>query len=155
EAVFVLSQTLAAPTPARLMFRLEHRSKVAGANLGRFRLAVTRDPAAARWADVPTAVLAILATPADERTADERGALAAHYRSIAPGLKPLRDQVAALERSRPAVPNLPIMEELPAAKRRETHLMLKGNFLDPGVKVEPGLPAAFHPLPEGASLDRL
>src|SRR5262249_2513717 len=36
-----------------------------------------------------------------------------------------------------------------------THLMVKGNFLDPGQKVEPGVPAAFHPLPEGAPLDRL
>ena len=42
------------------------------------------------------------------------------------------------------------MEELPAAKRRETHLMQKGNYLDPGSKVEPGVPAAFNPLPEGA-----
>jgi hypothetical protein len=155
EAVFVLSQALTVPTPARLMFRLEHRSKVAGANLGRFRLAVTRDPAAARWADVPAAVLAILATPADERTPEQHAALSAHHRSIAPELKPLRDQIAALERARPAIPNLPVMEELPAAKRRETHLMLKGNFLDPGAKVEPGVPAAFHPLPEGATPDRL
>src|SRR5262249_16735447 len=69
--------------------------------------------------------------------------------------KPLRDQIAALERSRPAIPNLPVMEELPASKRRETHMMVKGNFLDPGQKVEPGVPAAFHPLPEGAPLDRL
>jgi hypothetical protein len=155
EAVFVLSQPLSVATPARLTFQLEHRSKVAGANLGRFRLAVTRDPAAARWADVPAAVLAILATPAEDRNAEQTAALTAHFRSIAPELKPLRDRVAALERSRPAIPNLPVMEELAAGKRRETHLMNKGNFLDPGAQVEPGVPAAFHPLPEGAPRDRL
>jgi hypothetical protein len=33
--------------------------------------------------------------------------------------------------------------------------MLKGNHLDPGAKVEPGVPAAFHPLPGGAPPDRL
>ena len=47
------------------------------------------------------------------------------------------------------------MEELPADKRRVTHLMHKGNYLDPGPTVEPGVPAAFPPLPEGAPRDRL
>jgi hypothetical protein len=155
EAVFVLGQPLAVPSPAHLTFRLEHRSKAPGANLGRFRLAVTSDPAAARWADVPPSVLAILATPEAERTAEQRTALGNHYRSIAPELKPLRDQIAALERSRPAIPNLPVMDELPADKRRETHLMHKGNYLDPGPRVEPGVLAAFHPLIEGAPRDRL
>ncbi len=155
EAVFVLSQPLAVSSPARLTFRLEHRSKVPGANLGRFRLAVTSDPAAARWADVPPAVLAVLATPEAERTAEQRAELDRHYRSIAPELKPLRDEIAGLERSRPAIPNLPVMEELPADKRRVTRLMHKGNYLDPGPTVEPGVPAAFHPLPEGAPRDRL
>ncbi len=47
------------------------------------------------------------------------------------------------------------MVELPANKRRQTHLMLKGNFLNPGEKVEPGVPAAFHPLAKDAPKDRL
>ena len=55
EAVFVLSQPLAGPSPAPFDLRLEHRSKVPGHNLGRFRLGVSSDPAAARWADVPPA----------------------------------------------------------------------------------------------------
>ena len=47
------------------------------------------------------------------------------------------------------------MEELPPEKRRKTHLLTKGNFLDPGEQVEPGVPAAFHPLPPGVPPDRL
>src|SRR5205814_109126 len=43
----------------------------------------------------------------------------------------------------------------PADKRRESHLLNKGNFLDPGEKVEAGVPAAFHPLPKGAPTNRL
>ena len=79
------SQPLAVPSPARLTFRLEHRSKVPGAQsrpVPAWRS--PRDPAAARWADVPSAVLAVLATPAAERTAEQRAALDRHYRSIAP-----------------------------------------------------------------------
>ena len=48
------------------------------------------------------------------------------------------------------IPTLPVMEELPADKRRRDPPDDKGNFLDPGDTVEPGVPAALHPLPEGA-----
>ena len=33
--------------------------------------------------------------------------------------------------------------------------MIRGSFLDKGPAVEPGIPAALHPLPENASTDRL
>src|SRR6185437_6112298 len=45
--------------------------------------------------------------------------------------------------------------ELPANQRRKTHLMIKGNFLNSVEKVEPGAPAAFHPLPKSAAVNRL
>ena len=68
------SQPLPSPRP-RLTFRLEHRSKTPGANLGRFRLRRTSDPRAARCAEVPAEVLAVLDMPAAERTAEQpRGA---------------------------------------------------------------------------------
>jgi hypothetical protein len=47
------------------------------------------------------------------------------------------------------------MVELAANKRRETRLLKKGSFLDPGEPVGPALPAAFHPLPAGTVPDRL
>lgn len=49
----------------------------------------------------------------------------------------------------------PIFRELPAAERRENFVHLRGNFMSPGEAVEPGVPAAFHALPDGASPDRL
>jgi hypothetical protein len=64
-------------------------------------------------------------------------------------------KIKRLNRSRPAIPTLPVMVELPADKRRATSVMVKGSFLSPGDKVEPGIPAAFHPLPEGAPANRL
>jgi hypothetical protein len=60
-----------------------------------------------------------------------------------------------IEKSRPAVPNLPVMMELPGDKRRETHVMNKGNYLDKGEKVDPGLPSSLPPLPAGAPMNRL
>jgi hypothetical protein len=48
-----------------------------------------------------------------------------------------------------------ILRELSPDQRRETHIELRGNFMDPGEKVEPGVPAALHPFPEGAPRNRL
>jgi mono/diheme cytochrome c family protein len=67
----------------------------------------------------------------------------------------VRAGIARLTKSRPAVPTLPVMVELPPEKRRETHVLIKGNFLNPGEKVDPGVPAAFPPLPAGAPANRL
>jgi hypothetical protein len=64
-------------------------------------------------------------------------------------------EIGRLEKSRPIMPKVPVMVELPTDKRRPTHLMIKGNFLNPGEKVESGVPAAFHPLPKDAPVNRL
>jgi hypothetical protein len=155
ESVLIPEEPIAAETSRRLVVRLEHRSKDAGHTLGKFRVAITTDPNAARRAAVPADVLAIVDTPANERTPREAQSVAAHFRSIAPELEPIRARIAALEKAKPAVPTLPVMVELPAEKRRVTRVLNKGNFLDPGAAVEPGVPSAFHPLSDGAPRDRL
>jgi mono/diheme cytochrome c family protein len=50
---------------------------------------------------------------------------------------------------------VPIQRELAANQRRKTQLQHRGNFLDLGPEVSPGVPAAFHPLPANQPLDRL
>ena len=63
---------------------------------------------------------------------------------------------APSENSRPAIPKLPVMVELPKAKRRVSRILRKGNHLDPGaVVVDPGVPASLHSLPPEAPHDRL
>ncbi len=91
--------------------------------------------------------------PAEERTDADRKKLTQHFRGVAPSLKPLRDELAPLEARRPKFPQVPIMQELPAEKRRATHVLVKGNFLQKGKEVTPAVPA-FHPLPADAPLDR-
>ena len=49
----------------------------------------------------------------------------------------------------------PIMRELPPEKRRSSHVLLKGNFLNPGEAVEAGVPEALHPMPDGVPQNRL
>jgi hypothetical protein len=67
----------------------------------------------------------------------------------------LLGEMGQLEKSRPSVPLVPVLVELPAQQRRQTHLMVKGNFLNRGEKVEAGMPAAFHALPKDAPHNRL
>jgi mono/diheme cytochrome c family protein len=110
------------------------------------------DPAARKG--VPKDILSIVDVPAGKRTTAQALAVARHFGSIAPELKPLRDKIAALEKARPLIPSLPVMVELPPAKRRVTRVLRKGNFLDPGAAVLPGVLASLHALPAGAPPDR-
>jgi mono/diheme cytochrome c family protein len=67
------------------------------------------------------------------------------------------------ERLERAIPRIPVMRELLNDKRRKSHVHVRGNFLEKGEAVEPGVPTAFHPLhppaagpaPAGATVDRL
>src|SRR5579872_1788870 len=140
---------------ALVTIKLEQRYKLPQHLLGRFRLAATTSPDVLRRVSVPAEFLEVVGLPAGRRTDDQRSKLAAYFRSIAPSLKPLRDAIAQLEKSRPEVPTVPVMAELPADKRRATHIMTKGNFLTPGAAVEPAVPAKFHPLAQGAAADRV
>ena len=51
--------------------------------------------------------------------------------------------------------SLPVMKELPPERRRVTHVLNKGNYLDPGLEVQAGLLSAFHPLPGSSPTNRL
>ncbi len=117
---------------------------------------VSSDPAhAAAQKDIPKEILAVLDTPPAKRTKERVQQLARHFRSIAPELKPIRDEIAQLEKDRPEIPTVPVMAELSQDKQRVTRILRKGNFLDPGEPVGPDVPKALHPLPSGGPVNRL
>ncbi|MHB0957614.1 MAG: DUF1553 domain-containing protein [Pirellulaceae bacterium] len=67
----------------------------------------------------------------------------------------LQQQLVDIRRTRPEVPTVPIMQEVPPDQRRETHLLVKGNFLTKGQPVEPGVLQNFHPLRAAGTPGRL
>ncbi|HEV7999758.1 MAG TPA: DUF1549 and DUF1553 domain-containing protein, partial [Planctomycetaceae bacterium] len=67
----------------------------------------------------------------------------------------LAAKIARLARLKRRDPSVPVMRDLPRDKRRETHVMIKGNFLVPAEAVGPGVPTFFGSLPKGSSADRL
>ncbi len=103
---------------------------------------------------VPAPVRMALAVPVAQRTPAHTKTINDHYISIAPERKALRDELAKLEKEKPVVPTIPIMQELAEGKQRKTKLMIKGDFLNLGEEVTAGLPTAFHKAPDG-KLDRL
>jgi mono/diheme cytochrome c family protein len=154
-AVFALPRALVHSPRTRLTFRIEHSSKAPADTLGCFRISATTSRRVLDRVALPADVLAIVDTPTADRRAEAQAKLAGYYRSIAPELNPVRKQIAELDKSRPKIPTLPIMSELPANKRRVTRVLVKGNFLVPGETVEAGTPAALHPLAKDAPRNRL
>jgi hypothetical protein len=106
-------------------------------------------------AKTPEAIRAILAIEPADRTEEQAKAISDHFLSITPVLKSERDRLAELETKLAPYTTVPIMRELPEGRRRATHVQRRGNFLDLGEEVKPGVPGSFHPLPDGEEPDRL
>ncbi len=154
----VTSTSVEVAEGSTLTITLEQTSSFENHVLGKFRLSLTDDPRAAESARVPAAILAILNTPAEQRNEAQRAELTKFYLTIAPELASARDQLVATRKSLAelkAATTVPVLRELAADKRRKTNIQLRGNFMDLGQEVTPGVPAAFHPLPEGSPPDRL
>jgi hypothetical protein len=74
----------------------------------------------------------------------------ADYADLVKKLKRAMDERTAHDR---AIPRVMVMDELP--KRRETFILTRGLYNQPGEKVEAALPAALPPMPEGSPNNRL
>jgi mono/diheme cytochrome c family protein len=151
HAVFELAEPLAAQ---ELELAL-HQEYGAHHTIGRLRVSFTD-------ADVVDAALsrelaAVVAQPAAARSAVARALLTEHFRSIDPALAGLNARIAALLAERDAldVQQTPVMVELPPDRRRTTHVLIKGNFLQQGEVVTAAVPAALHAWPADAPRDRL
>lgn len=139
----------------RLLITLAHNYKDPQYALGHFRLSYTTESKLEPRLKVSDDLLAIVDTKPADRSPADQNKLAAYYRSIAPALKPTRDQIAKLNKAKPVYPQLPVMQELPADKQRETHIMVRGSFLTPGDRVEPAVLSSFNSLPPKTPANRI
>ncbi|MCH8822753.1 MAG: PSD1 domain-containing protein [Planctomycetes bacterium] len=64
----------------------------------------------------------------------------------------ITDEINAITKM---APTIPIMRQRGADKQRTTHVLTLGNFLNPTVKVEPGVPGLFHEMPVNSPMTRL
>jgi hypothetical protein len=123
-----------------------------------FRISTTSSRALFERSRLPAALVTILDTSGDKRSTEEASDLARYFReNAAPSLRAERKELAqltaAVHEIKPMT-TLPILRER-TGQRRETRLQYRGNYLDKGPVVEPGLPAVFHPATADRPLDRL
>jgi hypothetical protein len=138
-----------------LTVRLEQRYSLPRYLLGRFRLAATDSSAASSQLTAPAEIQEIVRRPAEDRTDEQSAKVSEFFRSVAPCLAPLREKVAEIEKRRPKVPTVPVLEERPPGEQRTTTILVQGNHLNPGEEVQPATPAAFPPLAENLPRSRL
>jgi hypothetical protein len=122
------------------------------------------DEAQAKWeADkkatdkAPANIKKILGVDAKKRNDAQKLEVTKYYRSTLPELKATADQITAARKQYDAVKGVPtpIMRDLPEKQKRVTKIHIRGNFLDQGKQVEPGVPALLHPLVKGQPANRL
>jgi hypothetical protein len=105
-------------------------------------------------AKLPKEIADILAQPADKRDKKLLPKVQAYHRSLSEVWKKLDPQVKELtNRSNQAGTTTPILREL--KQPRVTNIQMRGNFLDKGDQVTPGLPGAFPGPEEKEPINRL
>lgn len=158
EAVFVLSAPVEVREGDRLTVTLNHDYNYGGQlTLGRFRISLTGDASLPKRGQLPPDILRIVDLAEADRSEKDATKLADYFRGVAPSLSQLRNEIAALQKKRDAIkpPTVPVMAELSRDKQRETHIQMRGNFMDLGPAVDSGVPAAFHDFPESAPSNRI
>jgi hypothetical protein len=108
-----------------------------------------------KMAALPGPIRTILAIPEEDRTEAQREKVNEHLLAGHPEMEAVRGELARLDdRLKELAPSKSLvlveMEE-----PRSTFVMKRGNFLDPGPEVRPGVPEVLHPMPTDAPANRL
>ena len=115
-------------------------------NIGRFRISVANAPT--EVLALPEDIRAALALPPEKRTAEQKQALMVELQLSEPGRVPLQTAYNKAKKQyddvKKTVPTSMVMRERKTP--RETHIHIRGNFLDRGARVRGGAPAVLHPI---------
>ncbi len=105
----------------------------------------------------PAPIKKILAIDAKKRNDAQKKEVIKYFRSTLPEFKKVADELATSKKQYDAVKGVPtpIMKELAKGKERVTKIHIRGNFLDPGKEVKPGVPKLLHQLPKDQPPNRL
>ena len=145
QLTLLTEKVVSAPSGSKLVLTLEQHAERNRGLLSNFRVSLAENAELPKYAANPANILALL-SESDSLSDEQRATLLKHYlRHVAPELQDERAQVAKLQKRvddmKPST--VPVMAELAGDKRRTTHMQLRGNYLDLGKEVEPGVPAVF------------
>ena len=146
EGIFVLKEPIVTDQPVRLTFTLRHASKSAKYLIGSFRLSVTGSAGTA--GPVPARIQAALTEVRETRDAADQEFLAAAYGRSDVSRRPLVARQTKLKSEEGSlkndIPTTMVMRERQSP--RATHIHIRGNFLEKGAQVQPGVPAILPPI---------
>jgi hypothetical protein len=155
-AVFTFAEPVGG-AGTKLAITLKHDSQFAGHNIGKFRVSLTTaEKPSVSGAGLSVELADALNTEAGQRSPKQVELLNAHFRSIAPELAPVREQIAKVAKQKTdleaAYPStLVSMSVAPRTMR----ILPRGNWLDDsGEVVQPALPGFLVPN-DGRALSRM
>jgi len=159
KAVFQFETPVANPNGTALRLRLKMNHGGANSddnennNLGRIRLSVTS--AVDAVADpLPQNVRDVLSIPRSERSPAQIRLVFSYWRTTVAAWKAENDAIAALWREYPEGSTQLVLAAR-TDEHRETHILKRGDFLQPDRAVQPGTPAFLHGLPADEPRNRL
>jgi hypothetical protein len=123
-------------------------------NLGRFRISLTGDPIP-ESDPLPVAVAKSIARPVEQWSEDDWQTVFSHWRTTLDeeSIRALNEQIAAAWKSHPRGTTQLALQE--RERKRQTHLLNRGDFLSPEEPVQPGVPEFLHELPNSDEPPRL
>ncbi len=138
-AIFTTAETLGSPDHvSTFTFRFEQNYGT-GHVMGRFRmLAATGD---AKKLMTPVEITQILEMNPSKRSAKQTEKLITFFGQDDPRLKELTITLEALNKARPKKPDLRVQAIVANPEPPETHILIRGDFLRKGEKVEPHTPS--------------
>ena len=157
----VTSRHWAVIEPSRMLggaaateFTIRIGNEYEGAPVGRFRLSVTDS----EYPEViPEETAKIIRQAESQRSEKDRKELRAYYLAHPREHRKVYESVKALEAEKRAIenqiPTTMVMQEM--AKARDTFVLKRGQYDQPGDRVTPIVPSFLPPLPSGAPANRL
>lgn len=160
KAMFLFAGPITVPPEAVVTVNLKHDA-INGHNIGRFRLSTTNwlaDKVKLDGVAIPESLRAAVLTPKADRSPAQRDELAAHFREHADAvIKQGEQAVTAAKKAvtdhEKTIPTVMVMKELP--QPREARFLKRGQYDQPGDRVERGVPQSLPALPTGAPVNRL
>jgi hypothetical protein len=141
-----------------LTLTLEQQSPFEKHTLGYFRVSASDDPRAALLAQLPSEISHLVQIAPAARSEAQQTQLRDYFlREVAADSRTLHNQwTAAKKRLADLKPvTVPVLQELTDKSRRKTFVQRRGNFLDLGPEVQPGVPAVFVNAEREMPVDRL
>ena len=140
EAVFFPKEPITAKPGTKLIVKMHQLHSVPNYLVGCFRISISG--ASADVLSVPASIKKIVGTPADKRSKQQVEQLQTAFKNTDSRRKPLANKLDDLKKQldalNKAIPTTLVMKA--KAEPRQTHIMIRGDFLRKGAAVEPGVP---------------